>query len=52
MSVQIGLRSTSDAEIADFVHTYRGGALRTQTIERGHVLIKKPGLMRWTYTVA
>jgi outer membrane lipoprotein carrier protein len=35
---------------ADFVHTYRGGALRTQTTERGRVLIKKPGLMRWTYT--
>jgi outer membrane lipoprotein carrier protein len=35
---------------ADFVHTYRGGVLRTQTIERGRVLIKKPGLMRWTYT--
>jgi outer membrane lipoprotein carrier protein len=35
---------------ADFVHTYRGGALRTQTVERGRVLIKKPGLMRWTYT--
>ena len=35
---------------ADFVHTYRGGALRTQTTERGRVLIKKPGLMRWTYS--
>ncbi|MBI4887591.1 MAG: outer membrane lipoprotein chaperone LolA [Acidobacteria bacterium] len=35
---------------ADFVHTYRGGVLRTQTSERGRVLIKKPGLMRWTYT--
>ena len=35
---------------ADFVHTYRGGALRTQTTERGRVLVKKPGLMRWTYT--
>jgi outer membrane lipoprotein carrier protein len=35
---------------ADFVHTYRGGALRTQTTERGNVLIKKPGLMRWTYS--
>ena len=37
---------------ADFVHTYRGGVLRTQTTERGRVLIKKPGLMRWTYTVS
>ena len=36
---------------ADFVHTYRGGVLRTQTTERGRVLVKKPGRMRWTYTV-
>ncbi|MGH9257519.1 MAG: LolA family protein [Vicinamibacterales bacterium] len=36
---------------ADFVHTYRGGVLRTQTTERGRVLVKKPGLMRWTYTL-
>lgn len=35
---------------ADFVHSYRGGVLRTQTTERGRVLVKKPGLMRWTYT--
>ena len=35
---------------ADFVHTYRGGALRTQTSERGTVKIKKPGKMRWLYT--
>lgn len=35
---------------ADFVHTYRGGVLRTQTTERGTVAIKKPGLMRWVYT--
>ena len=35
---------------ADIVHTYRGGVLRTQTTERGRVLVKKPGLMRWTYT--
>lgn len=35
---------------ADFVHTYRGGVLRTQTTERGHVIIKKPGRMRWVYT--
>jgi outer membrane lipoprotein carrier protein len=34
---------------ADFVHTYRGGVLRTQTTERGTVSIKKPGLMRWIY---
>ena len=35
---------------ADFVHTYRGGVLRTQTTERGNVTIKKPGRMRWVYT--
>ena len=35
---------------ADFVHSYRGGVLRTQTTERGTVSIKKPGLMRWNYT--
>jgi outer membrane lipoprotein carrier protein len=35
---------------ADFVHTYRGGVLRTQATERGNVTIKKPGLMRWVYT--
>ena len=35
---------------ADFVHTYEGGVLRTQATERGTVLIKKPGKMRWNYT--
>jgi outer membrane lipoprotein carrier protein len=35
---------------ADFVHSYRGGVLRTQTQERGTVLVKKPGRMRWVYT--
>jgi outer membrane lipoprotein carrier protein len=35
---------------ADFVHVYEGGLLRKRAIERGTVLIKKPGLMRWTYT--
>jgi outer membrane lipoprotein carrier protein len=35
---------------ADFEHRYRGGALRKQISERGHVLIKKPGKMRWDYT--
>ena len=34
---------------ADFVHTYQGGVLRKQVTERGHVLIKKPGRMRWEY---
>jgi outer membrane lipoprotein carrier protein len=35
---------------ADFEHTYRGGALRTQARERGTVKVKKPGKMRWVYT--
>jgi outer membrane lipoprotein carrier protein len=35
---------------ADFVHTYQGGALKKKLTERGHVLIKKPGKMRWDYT--
>src|SRR5438128_2357183 len=35
---------------ADFVHVYQGGVLRKQVTERGHVLIKKPGKMRWDYT--
>jgi outer membrane lipoprotein carrier protein len=35
---------------ADFVHAYEGGVLRKQITERGHVLIKKPGKMRWEYT--
>ena len=34
---------------ADFTHGYEGGALRRQTTERGTVLVKKPGKMRWTY---
>jgi outer membrane lipoprotein carrier protein len=35
---------------ADFVQTYRGGVLKTQTQERGTVGVKKPGMMRWVYT--
>ena len=35
---------------ADFVHTYEGGVLRAKASERGTVLIKKPGKMRWNYT--
>lgn len=34
---------------ADFVQTYRGGVLMTQSREEGKVSIKKPGRMRWTY---
>lgn len=35
---------------ADFTQTYQGGVLRQTTTERGTLLIKKPGRMRWTYT--
>ncbi|HXE81511.1 MAG TPA: outer membrane lipoprotein chaperone LolA [Vicinamibacterales bacterium] len=35
---------------ADFVHSYEGGVLRKKVTESGHVLVKKPGRMRWTYT--
>ena len=35
---------------ADFVHSYEGGVLRKKLTERGHLLIKKPGKMRWEYT--
>jgi len=35
---------------ADFVHAYEGGVLRKQITERGHLLVKKPGKMRWEYT--
>ena len=34
---------------ADFVHSYRGGVLRTEAVERGTVVVKKPGKMRWEY---
>jgi len=34
----------------DFTHVYEGGVLRKQITERGHLLIKKPGKMRWDYT--
>jgi outer membrane lipoprotein carrier protein len=34
---------------ADFVHTYRGGVLKKQVTEKGRLLIKKPGKMRWEY---
>jgi outer membrane lipoprotein carrier protein len=34
---------------ADFIHTYEGGVLRKKISERGRLLIKKPGKMRWEY---
>jgi outer membrane lipoprotein carrier protein len=35
---------------ADFTHAYEGGVLRRKTTERGTVLVRKPGRMRWAYT--
>ena len=35
---------------ADFVHSYEGGVLRKTVTERGRLLVKKPGKMRWAYT--
>lgn len=35
---------------ADFVHSYEGGVLKKHITERGHLLVKKPGMMRWEYT--
>jgi outer membrane lipoprotein carrier protein len=34
---------------AEFVHAYEGGVLHKQITERGHLLVKKPGKMRWDY---
>ena len=34
---------------ADFVHTYRGGVLKRTLTERGTLLVKKPGKVRWEY---
>jgi outer membrane lipoprotein carrier protein len=34
---------------ADFVQTYQGGVLKRQLTDRGQMLIKKPGMMRWEY---
>lgn len=34
---------------ADFVHSYQGGVLRQTAVERGQLLVKKPGKMRWEY---
>jgi outer membrane lipoprotein carrier protein len=35
---------------ADFTHSYLGGVLKKQVVERGTVQVKKPGRMRWRYT--
>jgi outer membrane lipoprotein carrier protein len=34
---------------ADCVHSYRGGVLKKEVSERGRLLVKKPGKMRWEY---
>ena len=47
-SLQLKYDSIKDFS-ADFVHTYQGGVLHKQLTERGRVLIKKPGRMRWEY---
>ena len=35
---------------ADFAHTYEGGVLHKRITERGRLVVKKPGRMRWDYT--
>lgn len=35
---------------ADFEHIYEGGLLGRKVVERGTLLVKKPGMMRWLYT--
>ncbi len=34
---------------ADFTHSYEGGVLHKRLTESGHLLVKKPGKMRWEY---
>jgi outer membrane lipoprotein carrier protein len=34
---------------ADFVHQHEGGVLKRKREERGTLLVKKPGKMRWNY---
>jgi outer membrane lipoprotein carrier protein len=35
---------------ADFTHAYEGGVLKKNITERGRLLVKKPGKMRWDYS--
>lgn len=35
---------------ASFIQSYEGGLLRQKATERGTVVVKKPGRMRWIYT--
>ena len=34
---------------ADFTHEAESGVLRKKLVERGTVMVKKPGRMRWDY---
>jgi len=34
---------------ADFTHEAESGVLRKKLVERGSVMVKKPGKMRWAY---
>ena len=34
------------------MHQYRGGVLRKTVTEQGQVVVRKPGMMRWTYSGA
>lgn len=47
--VQARYDAVADFE-GSFVQTYEGGVLRTKTSERGTLVIKRPGRMRWIYT--
>jgi outer membrane lipoprotein carrier protein len=47
-ALQDRYRSVRDFS-GEFTQTYRGGALKTRTVESGTVAIKQPGKMRWIY---
>ncbi|MGE0816896.1 MAG: outer membrane lipoprotein carrier protein LolA [Vicinamibacterales bacterium] len=47
--VQQRYSGISDFE-GQFTQTYEGGVLRSKTTEKGTVVIKRPGRMRWVYT--
>jgi len=49
MALQAKIDGITDFS-ADFTHAYQGGVLRKVVTERGHLLMKKPGKMRWNYT--
>lgn len=47
--VQSRYDTVADFE-GQFTQTYEGGVLRTRSVERGTVVIRRPGRMRWVYT--